>query len=110
MKKFNQKSYLIIAFIYLLILVSGAIANPLFLPIALFHTASISFVYYFGSKIQDMALNVGYIWLSKWTLFVISLVITGIFAPDIFLYAMTLFILFNVSINPANFMPNKKSA
>ena len=104
MKKFNLKSYLIIAFIYLLILVSGAIANPLFLPIALFHTASISFVYYFGSKIQDMALNVGYIWLSKW-----ALVITGIFAPDIFLYAMTLFILFNVSINPANFMPNKKS-
>ena len=109
MKKFNQKSYLIIAFIYLLILVLGAIANPLFLPIALFHATSISFIYYFGSRIQDMALNIGYIWLSKWTLFIISLVITGTFAPDIFLYAMTLFVLFNVSINPANFMPNKKS-
>ena len=109
MKKFNQKFYLIITFIYLLILVFGAIANPLFLPIALFHAASISFVYYFGSKIRDMALNIGYIWLSKWTLFVISLAITGIFAPDIFLYAMTLFVLLNVSINPANFMPNKKS-
>ncbi len=109
MKKFNQKSYLIIAFIYLLILVSGAITNPLFLPIAIFHAASISFVYYSGSKIQDMALNIGYVWLSKWALFVISLVITGIFAPDIFLYAMTLFVLLNTFINPANFMPNKKS-
>ena len=83
--------------------------NLLFLPIAFFHAASVSFVYYFGSKIEDMALNVGYIWLSKWALFIISLLITGIFAPDIFLYAMTLFVLFNVSINPANFMPNKKS-
>ena len=83
--------------------------NLLFLPIAFFHAASVTFVYYFGSKIEDMALNVGYIWLSKWALFIISLLITGTFASDIFLYAMTLFVLFNVSINPANFMPNKKS-
>ena len=109
MKKLNQKPNPIITFIYLLILVFGAMVNPLFLPIAFFHAVSISFVYYFGSKIEDMALNVGYIWLSKWALFIISLLITGIFASDIFLYAITLFVLFNVSINPANFMPNKKS-
>lgn len=109
MKNFSQKSNLIIALIYSSILVIGASVNPLFIPIAIFHATSVIFVYYFGSKIQDVALNVGYIWLSKWALFVVSLIITGTYAPDIFIHAMMLFVLFNVSINPASFMLNKKT-
>tara|TARA_B100001173_G_scaffold261304_1_gene234801 strand:+ start:300 stop:632 length:333 start_codon:yes stop_codon:yes gene_type:complete len=109
LKNFSQKSNLIIALIYSSILVIGALVNPLFIPIAIFHAASVVFVYYFGSKIQDVALNVGYIWLSKWALFIVSLLITGTYAPDIFIHAMMLFVLFNVSINPASFMLNKKT-
>jgi len=108
LKKFSQKTNLIIALIYSSILVVGALVNPLFIPIAIFHAASVSFVYYFGSKIQDAVINVGYIWFSKWALFVVSLIITGTYAPDIFLYAMVLFVFFNVSINPASFLLNKK--
>jgi len=109
LKNFSQKSNLIIALIYSSILVIGALVNPLFIPIAIFHAVSVIFVYYFGTKIQDVALNVGYIWLSKWVLFIVSLIITGTYAPDIFLHAMMLFVLFNISINPASFMLNKKT-
>ena len=109
LKKTNPQSKIIIASICLLIFVPGALVNPLFILIAFCYAASISSVYYFGSKIKDITLNIGYIWLSKWALFVISLVLTGTYAPDIFLYAMTLFVLFNISVNPVSFTPNKKA-
>ena len=51
MKNFSQKSNLIIALIYSSILVIGALVNPLFIPIAIFHAASVIFVYYLGKPI-----------------------------------------------------------
>ena len=107
MKKNNTQSKIIIASIYLLILAFGATTNLLLVPITICYLSSISFLYYFGSKIKDIALNVGYIWISKWALFIISLAFTGVYAPDIFLYAMLLFIVFNTSVNPLNFMQKK---
>ena len=91
----------------MLLLGYGALTNFLLLPITICYIVSISVVYYFGSKIKDIALNVGYIWASKWALFIISLAFTGLYAPDIFLYAMLLFIVFNISVNPLNFMQKK---
>tara|TARA_X000000368_G_scaffold410548_2_gene394176 strand:+ start:1269 stop:1604 length:336 start_codon:yes stop_codon:yes gene_type:complete len=95
--------------INVLILVAGAVSNPVFIPIALCYMVAISAVYYFGSKIKDVAINVGYIWFSKWTMFTSFLILTGVYAPDIFLYALTLFVVFNISVNPTSLMFNKKA-
>jgi hypothetical protein len=91
-----------------LIFTLGAVTNLLFMPVALGYMASVILAYYFGSKIDDAALVVGYIWFSKWTLFVIFLLITGTNIPETFLHAMSLFIVFNISLNPAVFMLNKE--
>ena len=58
-------------------------------------------LYYMGSKINDVFLNVGYIWISKWVAFVVFLVLAGTFQPDTFLYALLMFLVFNLSVNPA---------
>ncbi len=110
MKKNNTQTKIIIASLYLLLLGYGALTNFLLLPITICYLVSISVVYYLGSKVRDIALNVGYIWASKWALFIISLFITGMYAPDVFLYAMILFIVFNTSVNPLSFMQNKGSS
>ena len=109
MKKTNRQLKLIASLIYLSILVVGSIKNPLLIPISLCYTALISFLYYFGSKIKDIVINIGYIWLSKWALFVVALSTTGIYAPDIFLYAMMLFVVFNITINPTILMTKKET-
>ncbi len=109
MKKTNQQLKLIASLIYLSILVVGSIKNPLLIPISLCYTALISFFYYFGSKIKDIVINIGYVWLSKWALFVVALSITGIYAPDVFLYAMMLFVVFNITINPTILMTKRTS-
>ena len=103
MKTDNLKLKIVIA-INALILALGALTNLLFMPIALGYIASITLVYYLGAKISDAALNVGYIWLSKWTLFIIFLLVTGTNTPDTFLHAMTLFVVFNITVNPAIFI------
>lgn len=107
MKKIDLKIKFVIA-VSVLIFTLGAVTNLLFMPVALGYMASVILVYYFGSKIDDAALVVGYIWLSKWTLFVIFLLITGTNIPETFLHAMSLFIVFNISLNPAVFMLNKE--
>ena len=107
MKKIDLKIKFAIA-VSVLIFTLGAATKLLFMPIALGYMGSVTLVYYFGSKIDDAALVVGYIWLSKWTLFVIFLLITGTNIPETFLHAMSLFIVFNISLNPAVFMLNKE--
>tara|TARA_Y100000739_G_scaffold37427_1_gene28494 strand:- start:855 stop:1187 length:333 start_codon:yes stop_codon:yes gene_type:complete len=91
-----------------LILIAGALINPILILIALCYMGVMILVYYFGSKIKDIAINVGYIWFSKWVLFSVFLIFTGIYTPDIFLYALALFVLFNISVNPKSFMLNNK--
>ena len=107
MKKIDLKIKFAIA-VSVLIFTLGAVTNLLFMPVALGYMASVILAYYFGSKIDDAALVVGYIWFSKWTLFMIFLLITGTNIPETFLHAMSLFIVFNISLNPAVFMLNKE--
>ena len=107
MRKDNLKFKIAIA-INALIFVLGGLTNLLFMPIALGYIASITLVYYLGAKISDAALNVGYIWLSKWTLFIIFLLVTG--TPDTFLHAMTLFVVFNITVNPAIFILKQEAS
>jgi len=104
LKTNSLKTKIIIICINALILVAGAISNPFFILIALSYMLAITAVYYLGQRIKDMALNVGYIWLSKWMMFIGFLILTGTRAPDIFLYALTLFVVFNISVNPTNLM------
>jgi hypothetical protein len=107
LKKIDLKIKFVIA-VSVLIFTLGAVTNLLFMPVALGYMASVILAYYFGSKIDYAALVVGYIWFSKWTLFVIFLLITGTNIPETFLHAMSLFIVFNISLNPAVFMLNKE--
>ena len=109
MKKNDLKLKIAIA-INALIFVLGGLTDLLFMPIVIGYIASITLVYYFGAKINDAALNVGYIWLSKWTLFIIFLLIIGTNTPDTFLYAMALFVVFNITVNPAIFILKQEAS
>ena len=109
MKTDNLKLKIVIA-INALILALGTLTNLIFMPIAIGYITSIIIVYYMGSKISDATLNIGYIWLSKWMLFIIFLILIGINTPDTFLHAMALFIFFNVSVNPAIFILKQETS
>ena len=109
MRKDNLKFKIAIA-INALIFVLGGLTNLLFLSIAIGYITSITLVYYLGAKISDAALNVGYIWLSKWTLFIIFLLVTGTNTPDTFLHAMTMFVVFNITVNPAIFILKQEAS
>ena len=109
MKKDDLKLKIAIA-INALIFVLGGLTDLLFMPIVIGYIASITLVYYFGAKIKDAALNVGYIWLSKWALFIIFLLITGTNTPDTFLYAMAWFVVFNITVNPAIFILKQEAS
>ena len=103
MRDTSQKFKLIIL-LNLAVFLIGTIANTYFALIAIGYILSMLFLYYLGSKINDVFLNVGYIWISKWTAFVVFLVLTGTFLPDTFLYALLMFLVFNLSVNPADVM------
>jgi len=70
--------------------------------------ATLSLLYFCGAKIQNIAMNLGYVWVSKWLCFVIFLIIVGMNVPNIFLESMFMFVLFNLTINPAFFI-NKET-
>ena len=106
LKTNNQKLKLII-FLNSIIFIIGTIANSFFAVIALCYIATMFLIYYFGSKIKDYAINVGYIWISKWTAFMIFLVISGLYLFDSFLYLLSMFFVFNLSVNPADFFVEK---
>jgi hypothetical protein len=59
--------------------------------------------YYIGSKISDYTINAFYSWSIKWTVFILSLVFTGMYMEAAFIPAMLLYILINSTINPAMF-------
>ena len=82
----------------------GSFSNLKFALISIGYMFTIAFLYFFGSKIKNVAMNIGYVWTSKWASFVIFLFIVGIYTPEIFLLAMTMFVVFNLSLNPSIFM------
>ena len=85
----------------------GTVANAYFAIIATGYIATMLMIYFLGTKIKDFIINVGYIWISKWTVFIIFLALTGVYLPDAFLYSLLMFIVFNITINPSDFIKEK---
>jgi hypothetical protein len=85
----------------------GTVANAYFAIIATGYIATMLMIYFLGTKIKDFIINVGYIWISKWTVFIIFLALTGIYLPDAFLNSLLMFIVFNITINPSDFIKEK---
>ena len=85
----------------------GTVANAYFAIIASGYIATMLMIYFLGTKIKDFIINVGYIWISKWTVFIIFLALTGVYLPDAFLYSLLMFIVFNITINPSDFIKEK---
>ena len=71
-------------------------ANPYFALIALGYIVTMLAVYLFANKIKDLVINMGYIWISKWSVFVVFLAPSGIYMPDVFLYSLLMFVVFNL--------------
>ena len=103
----NQKNIFLVI-LNLALFVVGTLKNPTFPAFSLGYMAVLSLLYFCGAKIRNIAMNVGYVWMSKWLCFVIFLVIVGMNAPNIFLESMFMFVLFNLTINPAFFI-NKET-
>ena len=108
MKNINiSKKIKLILLLNLAIFTLGTVANTSFAIIASAYVATMLIIYFLGSKIKDFIINVGYIWISKWTVFIIFLALTGIYLPDAFLYSLLMFIVFNITINPSDFIKEK---
>jgi len=103
----NQKNIFLVV-LNLAIFAVGTLKNPIFPAFSLGYMATLSLLYFCGAKIQNVAMNLGYVWISKWLSFVIFLIFVGINAPNIFLESMFMFVLFNLTINPAFFI-NKET-
>ena len=108
MKNINiSKKIKLILLLNLTIFTLGTVANTYFALIASGYVATMLIIYFLGSKIKDFIINVGYIWISKWIVFIIFLALTGIYLPDAFLYSLLMFIVFNITINPSDFIKEK---
>ena len=108
MKNINiSKKIKLILLLNVAIFILGTVANTYFALIASGYIATMLTIYFLGSKIKDYVINVGYIWISKWTVFIIFLTLTGVYLPDAFLYSLFMFILFNITINPSDFIKEK---
>tara|TARA_B100000963_G_scaffold289097_1_gene258486 strand:+ start:260 stop:592 length:333 start_codon:yes stop_codon:yes gene_type:complete len=92
-----------------LVFVFGAVANIYFALLATGYMASILFVYLIGNRIKDYVVKIGYVWVAKWSVFVTFLMLSGIYLPDVFLYSLAMFIIFNLSVNPSNVMVKKEA-
>ena len=103
----NQKNIFLVI-LNLAIFLAGTLKNPIFPALSLGYMATLSLLYFCGAKIQNIAMNLGYVWVTKWLCFVIFLVIVGMSVPNIFLESMFMFVLFNLTINPAFFI-NKET-
>ena len=97
--------FLLNAFVF----ITGTIANIYFSLLAAGYMATILFVYLIGSKIKDYVIKIGYIWVAKWSVFVAFLVLSGIYLPEVFLYSLAMFVIFNLSVNPTNPMSKKEA-
>ena len=102
-----SKKIKLILLLNLLVFTLGTLANTYFAIIASGYIATMLMIYFLGTKIKDFIINVGYIWISKWTVFIIFLTLTGVYLPDAFLYSLLMFIVFNITINPSDFIKEK---
>ena len=102
-----SKRIKLILLLNLVVFTLGTLANTYFAIIASGYIATMLMIYFLGTKIKDFIINVGYIWISKWTVFIIFLILTGVYLPDAFLYSLLMFIVFNITINPSDFIKEK---
>ena len=102
-----SKRIKLILLLNLVVFTLGTLANTYFAIIASGYIATMLMIYFLGTKIKDFIINVGYIWISKWTVFIIFLALTGVYLPDAFLYSLLMFIVFNITINPSDFIKEK---
>ena len=108
MKNINfSKRIKLILLLNLVIFALGTVANTYFAVIASGYIATMLMIYFLGTKIKYFIINFVYIWISKWTVFIIFLALTGIYLPDAFLYSLLMFIVFNITINPSDFIKEK---
>ena len=84
-------------------------ANIYFALLAAGYMVTILLAYLVGNKIKNYVVQIGYIWVTKWFVFVAFLMLSGIYLPDIFLYSLVMFIIFNLSVNPSNIMVKKEA-
>ena len=91
------------AVLCLTLLVFGAYKDVMFLMAAPIYLGLIAGAYYIGSKISDYTINAFYNWSIKWTVFILSLVLTGLYIKAAFIPAMVFYILVNSTINPMMF-------
>jgi len=92
-----------------IVFVVGSVANIYFALLAAGYMTTILLVYLVGNKIKDHVVKIGYIWVAKWSVFVAFLMLSGIYLPDVFLYSLAMFIIFNLSVNPSNVMLKKET-
>ena len=90
------------------VFIVGTVANIYFALLAAGYMVTILLAYLVGNKIKDYVVKIGYIWVTKWSVFVVFLILSGIYLPDIFLYSLTMFIIFNLSVNPSNITLKKE--
>ena len=84
-------------------------SNIYFALLAAGYMVTILLAYLVGNKIKNYVVQIGYIWVTKWFVFVAFLMLSGIYLPDIFLYSLVMFIIFNLSVNPSNIMVKKEA-
>ncbi|MBL32504.1 MAG: hypothetical protein CMD79_01180 [Gammaproteobacteria bacterium] len=91
------------------VFIIGTVANIYFALLAAGYMVTILCVYLIGSKIKDHVIKIGYIWVAKWLVFVAFLMLSGIYLPEVFLYSLAMFVIFNLSVNPSNPMSKKEA-
>ena len=91
------------------VFIIGTLADIYFALLAVGYMVTILLAYLVGNKIKNHVVQIGYIWVIKWSVFVVFLMLTGIYQPDIFLYSLVMFIIFNLSVNPSNIILKKEA-
>ena len=91
------------------VFIIGTLADIYFALLAVGYMVTILLAYLVGNKIKNHVFQIGYIWVTKWFVFVAFLMLSGIYLPDIFLYSLVMFIIFNLSVNPSNIMVKKEA-
>ncbi len=106
-QKILSKNKLIVA-LFVTLLAFGVYKDALFLMAAPMYLGLIAGAYYVGSKISDYTINAFYSWSIKWTVFIFSLIFTGLYMEAAFIPAMLLYILINSTINPMMFASKRE--
>ena len=91
------------------IFIAGTIANTYFALLATGYIATMLSIYFIGNKIQDHVVKIGYVWVTKWSVFIVFLVLSGIYLPSVFLYSLAMFVVFNLSVNPSELFVKKEA-